>query len=237
MQTKPSKPLHQMFEAVPPRYDLINRVITLGMDEGWRRQAARAVLADNPKRILDVCCGTGDLALRLAKLSDAEITGLDYSEPMLEIARQKAATLPEGKKVTFLYGDVGELPFRDGYFDAVGISFAFRNLTYKNPNTKKYMGEILRVVRPGGRFVAVESSQPRKTWIKPFFRAYLRGFVYPSAYLLSGNKGAYKYLTESAANFFTPDQVRDLLLGVGFKSVQYKELFFGAAGIHIAEKG
>ncbi len=98
------QPLHRMFTAVPPRYDLINRIITLGMDESWRRQAAAACLSAKPARILDVCCGTGDLALRLARMSDALVLALDYSQPMLEIARAKAARLPRGAKATALSG-------------------------------------------------------------------------------------------------------------------------------------
>ncbi len=225
-----------MFTAVPPRYDLINRIITLGMDEIWRRQAAMECLSSHPARILDVCCGTGDLALRLARMSDAQVLALDYSQPMLDIARAKAARLPRGKPVSFIYGDVAELPFPDGDFDCAGISFAFRNLTYKNPMTGRYLAEIFRVLKPGGRFVIVESSQPASRLIRLKFRLYLRWFVYPVGYLLSGNRGAYHYLAESASHFYTPDEVQRLLRGAGFASVKYQPLFFGAAGVHVAVK-
>ncbi len=225
-----------MFTAVPPRYDLINRIITLGMDEIWRRQAAMECLSSHPARILDVCCGTGDLALRLARMSDAQVLALDYSQPMLDIARAKAARLPRGKPVSFIYGDVAELPFPDGHFDCAGISFAFRNLTYKNPMTGRYLAEIFRVLKPGGRFVIVESSQPASRLIRLKFRLYLRWFVYPVGYLLSGNRGAYHYLAGSMSRFYSPQEVRGMLLGAGFKQVSYRPLLLGAAGIHVATR-
>lgn len=236
MQAKTIQPLHQMFTAVPQRYDLINHVITLGMDNSWRQRAAIECLASKPARILDVCCGTGDLALRLARMTGAEIEALDFSEPMLEIARAKAMKLPPGGKVNFTHGDVSALPYPDACFDCVGISFAFRNLTYRNPMTGSYLSEIFRVLKPGGRFVIVESSQPRSLLICLNFQIFLRCFVYPAGRLLSGNAGAYRYLATSARNFYSPEQVRDLLLGAGFASVRYEEMFFGAAGVHVAKK-
>ncbi len=236
MPARVTWPLHQMFTAVPPRYDLINRIVTLGMDERWRSQAAAECLSSGAARILDVCCGTGDLALRLARMSDSTITGLDYSEPMLEIARTKADRIQGDNRPTFLYGDVAELPFPDGHFDCVGIAFAFRNLTYKNPNTERYLSEIFRVIRPGGRFVIVESSQPRNAVIRLKFRVYLRGFVYPVGYLLSGNRGAYRYLAESASRFYGPEEIEGLLRSAGFGNTRYRPLLFGAAGIYVALK-
>jgi demethylmenaquinone methyltransferase/2-methoxy-6-polyprenyl-1,4-benzoquinol methylase len=118
----------------------------------------------------------------------------------------------------------------------VGISFAFRNLTYKNPKTKLYLAEILRVLKPGGKFVIVESSQPRSAIIRALFHLYLRAFVYPVGYLLSGNKGAYRYLAESAARFYGPHELGQLLVGAGFGAVRYRRLFFGAAAVRVAAK-
>jgi demethylmenaquinone methyltransferase/2-methoxy-6-polyprenyl-1,4-benzoquinol methylase len=232
------RPLHGMFTAVPPRYDLINRIITLGMDKRWRRLASRACVEANPQRILDIGCGTGDLTINIARLAgnSAEITGLDYSAPMLERASLKAEKAGVGGKVRFISGEATGIPFPDSYFDCAGISFAFRNLTYKNPVTATYLAEVLRVLKPGGRHVIVESSQPENSIIRFFFRLYLRAFVKPVGIILSGNRGAYQYLTESAARFYSPGQVRELLLKAGFRSVRYRALFFGAAGIHVAEK-
>jgi demethylmenaquinone methyltransferase / 2-methoxy-6-polyprenyl-1,4-benzoquinol methylase len=227
-----------MFTAVPPRYDLVNSIITLGQDRRWRRLAALACLAEKPRRVLDLGCGTGDLTINIARLAakDVEIVGLDYSLPMLERAREKAARAGVGGKVSFILGDASRLSFPDEHFDTVGISFAFRNLTYKNPLSAPHFAEVRRVLRPGGRYVIVESSQPGNWIIRALFHLYLRAFVKPVGIMLSGNRGAYRYLTESAARFYTPREVREILVSSGFHDISYRPLLFGAAGIHIAIK-
>jgi demethylmenaquinone methyltransferase/2-methoxy-6-polyprenyl-1,4-benzoquinol methylase len=231
-------PLHDMFTAVPPRYDLVNRIITLGLDKSWRRLAALTCLAEKPQRILDLGCGTGDLTIDLARLVEKhiEITGLDFSPPMLAKARQKAVRAGVGERVDFIHGEATCLPFPDAYFDVVGISFAFRNLTYKNPLCLPHLAEVRRVLRAGGRYVIVESSQPENRLIRAFFHLYLRAFVKPVGILLSGNRGAYRYLAESAARFYSTQEVHDMLLAAGFRDVTYRPLLFGATGIHIAVK-
>ena len=233
-----SRPLYHIFTRIPDRYDLINHVITLGMDNSWRRQAALACLRDSPGRILDICCGTGDLAITIAQLAQytPEITGADYSQPMLEIAADKSSSSTKGKNIRFINADVARLPFADSYFDCIGISFAFRNLTYKNPLTESYLNEILRVLKPGGKFIIVESSQPESPIIRFLDHLYLRLWVFPSGYMLSGNKGAYHYLAESARHFYSADQMQEFLLKAGFKQATAKRLFFGAAAIYTAEK-
>jgi demethylmenaquinone methyltransferase/2-methoxy-6-polyprenyl-1,4-benzoquinol methylase len=232
------RPLQNMFTAVPPRYDIVNRIITLGLDKRWRRLASRACLEGKPQRILDIGCGTGDLTINIAGLAayDPEITGLDYSPPMLELARSKAEKAGVIDKVRFLSGEATSIPFPDDYFDCVGISFAFRNLTYKNPLGTQYLAEVIRVLKPGGRHVIVESSQPTNGFIRFFYHLYMRVFVKPVGVLVSQNRGAYNYLTESITRFYSPGEVGELLKKSGFRSVQYRALLFGAAGIHVAEK-
>lgn len=232
------RPLYHIFTRIPDRYDLINHVITLGMDDGWRRKAALACLQDRPERILDMCCGTGDLGVTIAKLAtyNPEITGVDYSQPMLEIASTKAKLLPDGKNIRYINADVAKLPFADGYFDCIGISFAFRNLTYQNPMTQSYMAEIMRVLKPGGRFVIIESSQPKTAFIRFFDHLYLRGWVFPSGYALSGNKTAYRYLLDSALNFYSAEEMQEFLLKAGFQQATAQRLFFGASAIYTAVK-
>ncbi len=227
-----------MFIAVPPRYDLVNGIITLGQDRRWRRLASLACLAGKPQCVLDLGCGTGDLSIELARPSDKEtvIIGLDYSPPMLARARQKASSAGVGEKVQFIHGEAARLPFPDAYFDVVGISFAFRNLTYKNPLREAHVGEVLRVLRPGARFVIVESSQPENGIIRALFHLYLRAFVKPVGIVLSGNRSAYRYLSESTSRFYSPGEVREMLLAAGFRDVTYQPLLFGAAGIHVAVK-
>jgi len=227
-----------MFTAVPPRYDLVNRIITLGQDRRWRRLAAVACLAEKPRRVLDLGCGTGDLTINIARLAEKnpEIVGLDYSLPMLARAREKAARAGVSDRVNFIHGDASQLPFPDGHFDAVGISFAFRNLTYKNPLGVPHFAEVWRVLRPGGRYVIVESSQPGNRIMRALFHLYLRAFVKPVSVMISGNRGAYRYLTESAARFYSPPEVREMLISSGFHDISYRPLLLGAAGIHIAIK-
>jgi len=232
------KPLHDIFTAVPGRYDLINSIFTWGQDKRWRLKAARLCLATQPDTILDLCCGTGDLAIRLAQLTDSstKVVGLDYSPPMLEKAEEKVRHVQIKAELSFVHGDVGDLPFPNEYFDCIGISFAFRNLTYKNPNTPRYLSEIVRVLKKGGQFVIVESSQPPNRFIRTLDHFYLRTFVRWMGTFLSKNKTAYNYLTESASRFYTAEELSDLLVKSGFSKVTVKRLMFGATAIHVATK-
>jgi demethylmenaquinone methyltransferase/2-methoxy-6-polyprenyl-1,4-benzoquinol methylase len=227
-----------MFTAVPPRYDLVNRVVTLGLDARWRRMAALVCLREKPWHLLDLGCGTGDLAIEIARLGGGgvRVSGLDFSLPMLRLARQKADIAGVADRTDFILGRADSLPFPEGCFDTVGISFAFRNLTYRSPLRFPHLAEVWRVLRPGGRYVIVESSQPENRVVRAFFHVYLRAFVGPMGVLLSGKRGAYRYLAESVARFYKPDEIREMLLAAGFGEVSYRPLFLGATGIHVAKK-
>ena len=232
------KPLHGIFTSVTRRYDLINHVMTLGLDFSWRRGAVAACLEGAPGTVLDLCCGTGDLALGLAGAANnsARIVGLDYSVPMLEAARAKAERARGSGRPSFVLGDVSCLPFASGRFECIGISFAFRNLTYRNPLTGKYLAEILRVLKPGGKIVIVETSQPPNPLIRFCYRLFLRGFVAPVGALLSGSPSAYRYLADSAAGFYgAEDMVRFLREG-GFRRADARRMFFGATAVYVAWK-
>jgi len=232
------RPLHGIFEAVPPSYDLINHLVTWGMDRRWRRLAARVCLEDKPKQVLDLGCGTGDLSVHLARLAPGgvAITGLDYSQPMLELARRKAYRAGVFERIKFINGDAANLPFPDGHFDCVGISFAFRNLTYKNQLRLPHMAEVRRVLRPGGRYVIVDSSQPRNPVMRWLFHLYMRLVAQPVGTLISRNRAAYRYLAESMSRFYGPEEVREMLLKAGFEEVTYRPLWFGIVGLHVATK-
>jgi demethylmenaquinone methyltransferase/2-methoxy-6-polyprenyl-1,4-benzoquinol methylase len=232
------KPLLAMFNTVPKRYDLVNRVLTLGFDERWRRRTAKLCLDTRPARVMDICCGTGDMALHLAQLatSDVEITGVDFSEPMLEVAKYKAAARGLEHKVTFSTGDAASLAFADGYFDAVAVSFGFRNLTYHNPMRDKYLSEILRVIRPGGKFFIVETCQPHITPIRMLYHFYLKRLSSKLGALISGQKGAYRYLGHSATDYYNAQEVRRLLTDAGFGHVDFKPLLWGIAAIYTTRK-
>lgn len=236
--TSPEPPLKRMFDAVPRRYDLLNRLLTLGLDEHWRRRAARRCLSGTPQRVLDLCCGTGDLALRLARETGpgTEIVGLDYSAGMLEVARRKAAGWNDPARLSFAEADAASMDFPDGRFDAVGIAFAFRNLTWRNPLRDRALAEVLRVLRPGGRFVIVETSQPASAVVRAGFHAYLGAVVAPLGGLISGSGGAYHYLAKSARGFHDAEEVTRMLLDAGFDPVQAEPLLGGVAAVHVAAR-
>ncbi len=231
-----SQPLQSMFVSVPPRYDIINHIITLGMDIRWRKSAAKTCLEKNPRTFLDLGCGTGDLSITVAALAKAaiEITGLDYSVTMLKQAQEKANLAGAGSTIRFVYGQADNLPFPDGCFDCAGISFAFRNLTYKNPLQQPHLAEVVRVLKKGGRYVIVETSQPENVFIRFWFHLYLKVFVAPVGTLISGERDAYHYLSESMTHYYSAREIEEMLLKAGFAKVKYRHLFFGAAAIHIA---
>jgi len=234
---KENRPLYNIFTAVPPSYDLINRLFTLRLDETWRKKASRECLAGHPSRIMDLCTGTGDLAIRLARMSpgETEITGYDYSQPMLDLAKQKAAKAGQ-QKIAFIQGDAADMPFADNHFDAIGIAFAFRNLTFKNHDTPKFLAEIYRVLKPGGRFVIIESSQPQWRWLRALFRFYTRYIVYPVGSLVSKNKPAYKYLSYSVIHYYQPEEICELLKKHGFSEARFQRLTGGISALHVAVK-
>jgi len=236
-EKKTFRPLQKIFMAVPHRYDLLNRLLTLRFDERWRKIAVEKILDKKPDRILDLCTGTGDLAFRLAKNThqDVEIHGLDFSKPMLQLAKEKAERL-KILRIQFRFGDAADMPYKNGFFDAVGTAFAFRNLTYRNPDTKKFLNEILRVLRPGGRFVAVETSQPDNNLWRKLFHLQMRYITQPLGGWLSGEKEAYKYLADSAINFYKPKEMKQILLDAGFSKVKYTQLTGGVAAVWVCTK-
>ncbi len=238
MKNSKTRPLQKMFNRVPRRYDLVNRIITWGMDRPWRKKAVRSCLEHHPQTILDLGCGTGDLAIHLAESADWRplVIGFDFSMPMLEAAVEKTRRMKNKDNLTWIQGDVRELPFADGSLDCAGISFAFRNLTYKNLHRDLFLREICRVLKPGGRFVIVESSRPRSKLIHALFRWYVRVFVSTAGRMVSKDRGAYRYLANSVMHFYTPDEVAGLLRHAGFSRVDHRPLFFGAAALHTAVK-
>lgn len=230
------RPLYKMFNEVPQRYDLLNRFLTWRFDEIWRKKAAKKCIDNKPVKVLDLCTGTGDLAVRIAKLvnSKTEITGLDFSQPMLDVAKTKAEKA--SVEVQFILGDAANLPFPDNHFDSIGIAFAFRNLTFHNPHMKKYLSEILRTLKKGKTFVIVETGQPQSRLVRALFHFYLKVMVSKAGGLISGHKGAYKYLAHSAINYFNNEELKSLLLDAGFSSIKHQNLLGGIAAIYVAIK-
>ncbi|MBP8609667.1 MAG: ubiquinone/menaquinone biosynthesis methyltransferase [Syntrophaceae bacterium] len=226
--------LSPMFGGIIRHYDLINHVFTWGMDIGWRKKLVACCLEINPREVLDLGCGTGDLAISIALLApeNLHVTACDFSREMLAVASQKARKVGVDNKISFINADAANFPFSDSYFDCVGISFAFRNLIYKNASADRHLAEILRVLKPGGSCFIAETSQPRNKFIQAMHHFYIRTYVYTMGLLISGDRAAYKYLAESAVNFYGPDELGKILITAGFKQVFYQPLFFGAAGIY-----
>lgn len=227
-----------MFTSVPDRYDLVNRLITLGLDQLWRGRALERVMGGWPARVMDLCTGTGDMSVMTARRApvDTRIVAVDFVGPMLQEAARKARRQGVADRIRWVRADAAALPFVDGSFDAVTIAFGFRNLTFRNPGRDRYLAQILRVLAPGGRFVVVESSQP--TWApwRWAVHTYIRTLVGPLGGAVSGERGAYRYLSHSMRHFHTPEEVKDLLLGAGFSNVQHDPLLGGVAGITVANR-
>ena len=231
-----SSPLHKMFSKVPDRYDLINHLATLGLDVGWRKRAVAMCLRGEPGAVLDLCTGTGDLIAMLAGAASPEVRLVagDFVSPMLEEARAKLRRKGRADRVELARMDAAALPFANGALDAVTISFGFRNLTYKNPGRDRHLAELRRVLRPGGRLVVVESSRPPNKAMGAMSRLFMRGFVAPVGGLVSGQRAAYRYLVSSMLDFYTAEEVCELLRGAGFASVEFDRLFGGVAAVHVA---
>jgi demethylmenaquinone methyltransferase/2-methoxy-6-polyprenyl-1,4-benzoquinol methylase len=237
-ETAQSRFLHKIFTAVPRHYDLINRIMTWGLDGKWRRMAVRECLISRPVRVLDLGCGTGDLAIELVRQAgkNSMVVGVDFNRNMLEIAVKKGIRLDNGGRLSFIYSDTGNMPFLEGYFDSAVISFAFRNLSYDNPMLEQYIAEVLRVLRINGRFIILETSQPKSRFIRKLYHLYMHYFVFWLGYLISGSRKAYRYLVESATNYYSPEELKKVLLEAGFRQVSFHRLLFGVVSIHIAIK-
>ncbi len=219
-----------MFSEIAPRYDLLNRLLSFGADLRWRRRAVGLALERRPARILDLATGTGDLALLLKQTAPgAEVVGADFAPPMLELARKKARE--RGLAVRFLEADALALPFPEGAFDAITIAFGFRNFA----DYRRALGELHRVLAPGGRLVILEFPPPPKGAFGLVYRVYFQRFLPLLGGLISGNFGAYRYLPESVEAFPPPETLKALMEEAGF-SVRYELLTFGVAAIHVGDK-
>jgi demethylmenaquinone methyltransferase / 2-methoxy-6-polyprenyl-1,4-benzoquinol methylase len=211
-----------MFDRISPVYDPMNRLMTAGLDRRWRRLAARAVVTPGD-RVLDACCGTGDLALE-AERAGGRVTGLDFSERMLERARRKSAG------VEWVRGDLLALPFADGSFHAATVGFGIRNVADLDAGLR----ELARVLRPDGRLGCLEITRPRGA-LRPFFSLWFDGLVPLAGKLLPGGS-AYAYLPASVRRFPGPEDLGDALRGAGFGEIGWRLLGGGIVALHTARK-
>ena len=222
----------QMFDNISGNYDNLNRVISFGIDIKWRKKVLKIVSDTNPKIILDIATGTGDLAILMAQTKADKIIGLDISAGMLEVGKKKVADKNLSTTIDLVLGDSENIPFEDNHFDAITVGFGVRNFE----NLEKGFSEILRVLKPGGVFVILETSVPDKTPYKQGYRFYSKNILPIIGKLFSKDNSAYGYLSESAAAFPYGEALNNILRKIGFIDVVAMPQSFGVATIYSASK-
>ena len=222
-----------MFANIAGRYDLLNHLLSGNTDRRWRRLVAKRLrnsLAGRDALALDVACGTGDLAFAIAEATGAQIIGIDFCRPMLDIAVSKASN--GGLAVPFIEGDALKLPFGEATFDAASIAFGLRNLS----SLENGLSELLRILKPEGRAAFLEFSKPVVPGFRPLFQFYFMRVLPLIGGIVSGSREAYKYLPDSVSRF--PDQKRlaELMREAGFEQVEYQNLSCGIAALHLGTR-
>jgi len=218
-----------MFARISPRYDLLNHLLSANIDTRWRRRVVRKLQPQlrSDAKILDVGCGTGDLSIELFEKTGAQVTGIDFCRPMLELAQAKAPHL------RFVEGDALRLPFSDGAFDCVTAAFALRNLA----SVEQGLAELNRVLKPGGMVAVLEFSQPTVPGIRQLVRFYYWRLLPWIGGLVSGLRSAYEYLPDSISRFPDQQALAAMMRAAGFAEVEFENLSGGVAALHTGRRG
>jgi demethylmenaquinone methyltransferase/2-methoxy-6-polyprenyl-1,4-benzoquinol methylase len=224
--------VQNMFNNIAPKYDLLNHLLSAGIDKGWRKKVRRALADDHPEIILDVATGTGDLAIELAKMPVKKIVGIDIAEDMLEIGRQKVAKKGLSRIITLEKGDSENIEFPDNYFDAITVAFGVRNYE----NLEKGLREMHRVLKPGKKTAILEFSKPAAFPMKNLYRFYFHHILPTIGRMVSKDPEAYTYLPQSVARFPENRDFMNVLEKAGFKNPTQQRLTFGIATLYLAEK-
>jgi demethylmenaquinone methyltransferase/2-methoxy-6-polyprenyl-1,4-benzoquinol methylase len=236
-----SQKVREMFTQIAPRYDLLNHLLSLQLDRLWRARTAtllHSVLARPEALVLDLCCGTGDLAFALARAGKARIVGADFAHPMLVRAREKSAALARPPNLSaaspmpFFEADALRLPFADATFDLVTSAFGFRNLA----NYEAGLREIARVLKPGGTIAILEFTEPPDGFLGDFYRWYFSKVLPRIGGLISGDRSAYTYLPKSVARFFRPPELASLMSAVGYRFVDFRTWTLGTVALHTGSR-
>ena len=235
-----STKVRELFTQIAPRYDLLNHLLSFEMDRLWRARTAkclRSILERSDAVVLDLCCGTGDLGLALAKEGKARILGADFAHTMLVRARAKSPgrSVTDGGVLTsmpFLEADALRLPFANASFDLVTSAFGFRNLA----NYEAGLREIHRVLKPGGTIAILEFAEPPQGFLGDSYRWYFTKVLPRIGWLISGHQSAYTYLPRSVARFFRPPELAGLMRSLGFQSVEFREWTMGTVALHTGRR-
>ncbi|WP_235297068.1 bifunctional demethylmenaquinone methyltransferase/2-methoxy-6-polyprenyl-1,4-benzoquinol methylase UbiE [Portibacter marinus] len=222
----------EMFDNISGNYDVMNRIITFGMDKGWRRKVKQLMTEEGIEIVLDVATGTGDMVFMYAESDIDQIIGLDISNGMLDIARKRSSKYKLSDRVQFQNGDAEKLPFEEASFDAVSVSYGIRNFE----DLELGLGEILRVLKPGGRLVVLETSVPKSALMRFGYGLHTKLFIPLVGRLFSKDKNAYSYLSNSAHVFPYGEELKAIMLKVGYQSVEIMPQAGGISTIYKALK-
>ena len=241
-ETDAGHKIREMFTQIAPRYDLLNHLLSLQMDRLWRARAARRLLPILERHntcVLDLCCGTGDLAFAFARVGNARILGADFSHTMLTRAQEKGlnagakTNIRDRGRITFAEADALQLPFTDSSFDLVATAFGFRNLA----NYEEGLKEVRRVLKPRGTLAILEFAEPPPGVLGNVYRWYFRSVLPSVGGLISGDRTAYAYLPASVSRFFQPAELFAAMTRTGYESVRYETWTLGAVAFHLGVKG
>ena len=225
--------VREMFDSIAPAYDVMNRMMTLGIDRNWRAKAVGLVAATNPGSILDIATGTGDLAISMAKkMPGARITGVDLSEGMIDIGRDKVKAAGLDDRITLQVADALHLPFADNSFDAVTVAYGVRNFEHID----RGYTEMLRVLKPGGMLMVLELTTPKSWIVKPFYMAYTRAVIPLVGRIVSHDRRAYTYLPQSIRAVPARGRMLKLIAEAGFTDTACRDLTLGVCSIYTAVK-
>ncbi|MGV6845727.1 MAG: bifunctional demethylmenaquinone methyltransferase/2-methoxy-6-polyprenyl-1,4-benzoquinol methylase UbiE [Lutibacter sp.] len=222
----------KMFDTISHEYDGLNRVISFGIDVRWRNKVVKIIKNEQPKTVLDIATGTGDLAINLVKTGAEKIIGADISKGMLAIGEEKIKKLNLKSIISLKVADSENLPFENSFFDAITVAFGVRNFE----NLEKGLTEIYRVLKPGGTFVVLETSVPTKFPFKQGYHIYTAKIMPFIGKLFSKDKVAYQYLADSAANFPYGKKFNNILKKIGFIGIEDFPQTMGVASIYVAKK-
>lgn len=230
--TSKKEEVAEMFNNISKRYDFLNHFLSLGIDKIWRRKAIKQLVDIQPKKMLDIATGTGDFAIAAMKLKPTEVIGVDISQGMLDVGIAKMKQKGLDHVIQMRIGDSEELPFEDGYFDALTVGFGVRNYE----NLEKGLTDMLRVLRPGGKAIILEFSKPKKFPMKQLFGFYSKRIIPFFGKRISKDERAYAYLPESVAAFPEGKAFTDILEKIGYTSVTAKTVSGGIATIYSGMK-